>query len=106
MANYCLVVPLLPGKANIVKKFEKENGSGKEHDEFYKIAGITREQIWIQRSFPGSGASGLEIVSLETLDPARTLAEFSTSDHPWAIKFRKYALEVFGMDLATELPPL
>jgi hypothetical protein len=25
-------------------------GHTKEHDEFYRIAGISREQIWIQRS--------------------------------------------------------
>ena len=39
------------------KKFEEENGGhGKEHDEFYKIAGVTREQVWIQHSPPASGA--------------------------------------------------
>ena len=57
MVNYCLVVPLLPGKIELSKKFEEENGGhGKEHDEFYKIAGVTREQVWIQHSPPGSGA--------------------------------------------------
>ena len=35
MVNYCLVVPLLPGKIELSKKFEEENGgNNKEHDEF------------------------------------------------------------------------
>ena len=64
-------MPLLPGKMELSKKFEEENGGhGKEHDEFYKIAGVTREQVWIQHSPPGSGAPDLEIVSLETENPA------------------------------------
>jgi hypothetical protein len=108
MVNYCLVVPLLPGKIELSKKFEEENGgNNKEHDEFYKTAGVTREQVWIQRSPASSGAPDLEIVSLETEDPATTLKEFSTSNHPWAIRFRKFAKEAFGIDFeAGPSPPL
>jgi hypothetical protein len=106
MVNYCLVVPLLPGKIELSKKFEEENGgNNKEHDEFYKTAGVTREQVWIQRSPAGSGAPDLEIVSLETEDPAKTLKEFSTSNHPWAIRFRKFAKEAFGIDFEAGPPP-
>lgn len=106
MVNYCLVVPLLPGKIELSKKFEQENGGHtKEHDEFYNLAGITREQVWIQRSPPGSGAPDLEIVSLETEDPANTLKEFATSDHPWAVRFRKFAKEAFGIDFSKGPPP-
>ena len=92
MVNYCLVVPILPGKIGLCKKFEEENGgNNKEHDQFYKIAGVSRERVWIQRSPAGNGAPDLEIVSLETEDPSKTLREFSTSDYPWAIKFREFA---------------
>ena len=106
MVNYCLVVPLLPGKIELAKKFEEENGGhGKEHDEFYKVAGVTREQVWIQHSPPGSGAPDLEIVSLETEDPERTLKEFATSTLPWAVKFRDFAKEAFGLDLLNGPPP-
>jgi hypothetical protein len=67
MVNYCLALPILPGKGiELVKKFAQEHGGHtKEHDEFYRIAGISREQVWIQRSPPGSGAPDLEIVSIE-----------------------------------------
>lgn len=56
MVNYCLALPILPGKGmELVKKFAQEHGGHtKEHDEFYRIAGISREQVWIQRSPPGS----------------------------------------------------
>ena len=108
MVNYCLVVPLRPGKKELAKKFEEENGGhGKEHDEFYKIAGVTHEQVWIQHSPSGSDAPDLEIVSLETEDPERTLKEFATSTLPWAIKFRDFAKEAFGLGFSNgPLPPL
>jgi hypothetical protein len=64
MVNYCLALPILPEKMGLVKKFAQEHGGhSKEHDEFYKNAGITREQIWIQRSPPGSGAPDLQILA-------------------------------------------
>ena len=58
MVNYCLALPILHERGmELVKKFTQEHGGhNKEHDEFYKVAGITREQVWIQRSPPGSGA--------------------------------------------------
>jgi hypothetical protein len=37
-------LPFLPGGIDLAKKFAQENGgSNKEHDEFYKSAGISRE---------------------------------------------------------------
>jgi hypothetical protein len=47
-----------------------ENGNTKEHDEFYKMIGISRENIWIQKSPPGSELPDMQIVSMETNDPA------------------------------------
>jgi hypothetical protein len=80
MTNYCLALPYLPGGLELGRKFaeeeyghSKEYGYSKEHDEFYKITGVARENIWIQRRPPGSGAPHLEIVSLETDDPAKKL---------------------------------
>jgi hypothetical protein len=107
MINYCLALPYLPGGIELAKKFAEENcGHSKEHDEFYKTAGISRENVWIQRSPPGSGAPDLEVVSLETIDPSKTLKEFATSNHPWAVKFREYAKKAYSIDFAGPLPPL
>lgn len=107
MVNYCLTLPFLPGGIELLKKFAKENGGHtKEHDEFYKMAGISREQLWIQRSPPGSDAPDLGIVSIETDDPATTLKEFGTSNHPWAVKFREFAKKAYGIDFSGPPPPL
>lgn len=107
MTNYCLALPYLPGGLEQGRKFAVEEcRHSKEHDEFYKIAGVTRENVWIQRSPPGSGAPDLEIVSLETDDSAKMLEEFATSNHPWAIRFREYANKAYGIDFSGPLPPL
>lgn len=104
MVNYCLALPYLPGGADLARKFVQENGNTKE--QFYSIAGISREHIWIQHSLPTSGAPDLEVVSIETNDPANTLKEFATSNHPWAVKFREFAKDAFGIDFSGPPPPL
>jgi hypothetical protein len=107
MTNYCLALPYLQGGTELAKKFAEENGGHtKEHDEFYKLAGISREQVWIQRSPPGSGAPDLGVISIETENPANTMKEFATSNHPWAIKFREYAKKAFDTDLSGPPSPL
>jgi hypothetical protein len=41
MTNYCLALPHLPGGLGLGRKFAVEEcGHSKEHDEFYKIAGL------------------------------------------------------------------
>ena len=107
MTNYCLALPYLPGGIEVGGKFAvDECGHSKEHDEFYKVAGVNRVNIWIRRSPPGSGAPDLEMVDPETDDPAKMLKEFATSNHPWAIRFREYANKAYGIDFSGLLPPL
>ena len=77
-----------------------------EHNEFYRSAGISREQLWIQRAPTGSGAPDLAIVSIETNDPAQTLKEFATSNHSWAVKFREFAKKAYGVDFTGPPPSL
>jgi hypothetical protein len=107
MTIYCLALPYIPGGLELAKKFAADEcGHGKEHDEFYKIAGVKRENTWIQRSPHGSNAPDIEIASLETDDPAKTLHAFATSTHPWAVRFRDYAIKAYGIDFSKPLPPL
>jgi hypothetical protein len=107
MSNYCLVLPYLPGGMELARKFANEHGvHNKEHDEFYKIAGIIRENVWIQHSPPGSSSPDLEIVSVETKDPTNMLKEVATSNHPWAVKFREFAIKAYGIDFSGPIPPL
>lgn len=80
MVNYYLALPFLPGGVEVARKFAQENTNTGEHDEFYRIAGISREHIWIQHSLPATGSPDLEVVSIETDDPASTLKEFATSN--------------------------
>ena len=70
MVNYSLALPFLPGGTEVAKKFIEENGTTKEHNEFFKIAGITKERIWIQR-----GAPDLEVVNIETDDLNKMLKD-------------------------------
>jgi hypothetical protein len=78
MVNYCFALHYSQGGLELAKKI----CSTKEHDEFYKLAGITREIVWIQRSPPGSSSPDLEVISIETHDPANMFKEFATSNHP------------------------
>ena len=72
---------------------------------FIRLQVLLRENIWIQRGPPGSGAPDLEIVSLETDDPAKMLKEFATSNHPWAVRFREYANKAYDIDFSGPPPP-
>jgi hypothetical protein len=105
MVNYCLTLPILSGGLELLEKFVQENGGHtKEHDDFYKSAGISREHLWVQHSPPGTGASDLAIVSIETDDPAQTLKEFATSNHSWCL--REFAKKTYGIDFAGPSQPL
>jgi hypothetical protein len=105
MTNYCFALPFLPDGIDLAKKFARENGgSNREHDEFYRSADISREQVWIQRSPPGGGAPNIQIVSIETENPAQTFKEFAASNHPWAVKLREFAKNAYG--LTGPPPPL
>jgi hypothetical protein len=55
---------------------------------------------------PGSDAPDLEVISFETNDPSKTLKEFPTSNHRWAVKFREYAKKAYGIDFTGPPPPL
>jgi hypothetical protein len=100
-----MALPILPDRMELVKKFAQEHGCHtQEHDEFYKITGVTRELLWIQRSPSSGGASDLEIASIETGDLAKAFKEIATSTHSWAVRFRDYAKKANCVDFAGPLP--
>jgi len=106
MVNYCFVIPILEGLIELVKEFSRENTHTTEHDEFYQIAGVSREQAWIQLSPTISGMPDFEVISMETKDPAHMFKEFGTSSHPYAVKFREFAKKAYGIDFTGQPPPL
>jgi hypothetical protein len=64
MVNYCFINPILPGKIDLVKKFADENGANNtEHNEFFNIIGISREQVWIQRA-PTNNNEGISDICI------------------------------------------
>ncbi|MGN6821738.1 MAG: hypothetical protein ACTHJ7_03015 [Candidatus Nitrosocosmicus sp.] len=84
--------------------------NNQEHNGFFNIIVISREQVWIQHAPTNNndGISDICIVSWETDDPIKTFKDFTLSDHPRAIKLWEFAKEVFGIDIekVTSPPPL
>jgi hypothetical protein len=97
MVNYCFAVPILAGGIELMKKWNEENiVNNKEHDAVVKAAGISREQVWIQRSQQGDFA----VASYETDNPEQSFKVLATSNEPWAIKFREHLKKAHGLDIA------
>lgn len=47
-ANYCFIAPILPAGIEWMKKWNEENiVYNKEHETVFRLAGISREQVWI-----------------------------------------------------------
>ncbi|HJT47446.1 MAG TPA: hypothetical protein VJ729_04630 [Nitrososphaeraceae archaeon] len=106
MVNYCFALAYTRGGLELARRFAKENTNTKEHDDFYRLVGISREQIWVQHSLPGSGMPDIAIISLETHDPIDVMKEFATSNHPWAVNFREFAKKAFDIDISNISLPL
>ena len=103
MANYCFTVPILPGGIELARKWNQENiVDNKEHDEVFKEAGISREQVWIQHLPQGDFA----VASYETDNPEKSFKVLATSNKPWAVKFREYAKKAYGIDFGGPPPSL
>lgn len=96
MANYCFVVPLLPGGEEKMKSFDKKGVmNNADHDRVMHEAGVSREQVWIQKTPMGDFA----VASYETKDPQRTFEVLASSKDPWAVQFRAFLLEAHGIDV-------
>ena len=97
MGNYCFTVPILPRGLELVRKWNQENiVDNKEHDEVFKTAGISREQVWIQHLSQGDFA----VSSYETDNPEKSFEVLATSNQPWAVKFREHLKRAHGIDIA------
>jgi len=65
------------------------------HDKVFHEAGITREQVWIQRTPMGDFA----VASFEVEDPAKAFKVIATSTDPWAARFRDFLKQAHGVDV-------
>ena len=94
--NYYFIVPILPGGVELMRKWKEENIiNNKEHDEVFRAAGISCEQVWIQHLPQGDFA----IASYETNDPEQSFKVLATSNEPWAAKFREHLKKAHGLDI-------
>jgi len=101
MANYCFVAPILPGGEDKMNKWiHDELGKSADHDRVMRQAGVSREQVWIQRTPMGDFA----VASYESDDPAKTFQVLASSNDPWAAKFRDLLSKVHGIDFSKAMP--
>jgi hypothetical protein len=100
MANYCFVAPILPGGVEKMEAWIK-NGilNNPDHDRVMSEAGISREQVWIQKTPMGDFA----VVSMETDDPQQSMTFLSQSKEPWAVQYRDFLVNAHGFDLSQPL---
>jgi hypothetical protein len=96
MANYCFVAPILPGgEEKLISWGKKGIMNNADHDRIMSEAGVSREQVWIQKTPMGDFA----VASFETKDPQRTFEVLARSKDPWAGQFREFLKEAHGFDL-------
>jgi hypothetical protein len=101
MANYCYTVPILPGGVDKMKNWiSKEIVNNKDHDQVFKNAGISREQVWVQRTPGGDFA----VVSFEVKDAGKAFETLVKSQDNWAKKFRNFLSETHGVDFSQPMP--
>ena len=104
MANYCFCAPILPGGEERMNNWKKDEIHGKGsagHDKVFHEAGITREQVWIQRTPMGDFA----VVSFEVESPEKAFKTLATSTDPWAAKFRDLLKQAHGIDVKKPMAP-
>ena len=100
MANYCFVAPILPGHEEEVKGWGKKGiFNNADHDRVMNEAGVTQEQVWIQKTPMGDFA----VVNYAAKDPQRAFEVLGRSKDPWADQFREFVARAHGLDLSRPL---
>lgn len=103
MAVMLFAAPILPGKLDAWKAFNKEiQGSRKAAmDAIQASAGVTRQVASLQQTPHGDFA----VVMIEADDPSKFMVAMGTGTDEMAQWFRAQVLDVHGMDLAAPPPP-
>jgi hypothetical protein len=80
------------------------SGFGGEQSEEYTAArvrqGVTRQGVFLYHSPTGP----MEIMVMEADDPGRALQLIATSDEPFDREFRRYLMDILGIDLSQPPP--
>jgi hypothetical protein len=101
MDPVCLVMPILPGKTGDARAFLREvEGRKIEFDRSERRIGITKE-LWYLATVP----TGDQLVAyMEANDFGQAVSQFSASQDPFDLWFKKRMADVTGVDL-NNLPP-
>lgn len=102
MDHVCVVFPLLPGKTEDARAFQRELDTARKADyaRSEQAIGITKEH-WFLASAPGGDQL---VVYIESADFGRALAQFGASQDEFDVWFKRRLAEVSGVDLGN-LPP-
>jgi hypothetical protein len=100
--HICVVFPLLPGKTEDARAFQRELDTARkaEYDRSERQIGITKE-YWFIASVPSGDQL---VVYMESADFNRALGMFSQSQEPFDVWFKQRLAAVSGVDLGN-LPP-
>jgi hypothetical protein len=71
-----------------------------EYDAQRRRLGVVRQGVWVQQTPQGP----MELLFIETEDPARFFEVLATSQEPFDVEFRAFILDVYGHDLSQPMP--
>ena len=101
MMNYSFTAPILPGGEALMRKWTDEQiFDNPNHDRVFRQAGITAEQVWIQRTPMGDFA----VATFAVEDPEKAFRTLATSTDPWAAQFRDLLKNANGIDVTHPTP--
>jgi hypothetical protein len=102
MPTLAMTFPIPPDKVDTWVRGMAEI-AGPRLDEFdaaRRRQGVARTKVWIQEG-PGGP---VEILVMDTEDPARAFGDMGASQEPFDVWFRALILDVYGLDLSQPMP--
>jgi hypothetical protein len=99
MPTIAFSMPILAGQSGAFRSAHRRFAIERrtEFEASRERLGIRAERGFLQRAPAGD----LAIVVLDVLDPGRMLAGTASSSEPLDVDFRRYLLDVFGIDLTS-----
>jgi hypothetical protein len=91
--------PILPGKVEAWKAFNKELGHARkaEFDAMMKRCGVSRSRTWLQKMPQGE----MSIALHEGSSPDRMMTQLAKANDPFGTWFKTKMMECHGIDLGT-----
>jgi hypothetical protein len=92
----CLVIPILPGKTDAARAFQREVDTTRKADyaRMEQRLGVTREYVFLAE-LPGGDQF---IAYFDSADVNQVLSEFVQSQDPFDLWFKDQLREVSGLD--------